>query len=70
MALTGNAEKARQLGIQLCRGQPIVSCQELIGVHLFSRLAAHTHYYNQVVSLAGVHKRLDLSVEVPPPHGN
>ena len=70
VASTGDAEKARQLGIELCRGQPIVSCQELIGVHLFSRLAALALYHNQVVSLAGIRKRFDRSVEVPPSHRN
>jgi len=70
MASTGDAEKARQLGIELCRCQPIVSCQEFIGVHLLSRLTTLALYHNQVVSLAGVRKRLDRSVEVPPSHGN
>ena len=70
MASTGDAEKARKLGIESGRGQPTVSRQELIGVHLFSRLAAYTHYHDQVVSLAGVRKRLDRSMEVPPSHGN
>ena len=70
MASTGDTVKAWQFGIEFGCGQPIVSRQKLIGMHLFSRLATLTLYHNQVVSLAGICKRLDRSVEVPPSHGN
>lgn len=70
MAPAGDAEEARQLRIKFGRGQPIVFRQELVRVHLFARLATLTLHHYQVVSLAGVRKRFNGPMEVPPSHGN